>query len=279
MKRATDHMTGGSLDTRVMLPPKAIAASPVRIVAIDHDLEFLRFLTQVLNANGLEILGEADAGRGLELVRNGYTDIVLVDLSNCNGLEILDKIVSFNPTISVILLTDHYSAESAVEAIQRGAADYLNKPISVDRLRRRVGKFVAIARERYKARQLSHELVGTFQFEGIVGSSPLMLEVFDRIRRVGPHFRNILVSGETGTGKELVARALHRLSQAATGPFVVCNCAAVIQTLFESELFGHVRGAFTELSKTRKAMSSWPIRARFSWTKSVMRVSKFKLSF
>jgi DNA-binding NtrC family response regulator len=252
MKRVIDHLTGRSPDTRLALPSGDIGASPVRIVAIEDDLEFLHFLTDVLSADGLEIVGETDAGRGLGLALNGSTDIVLVDLSSCNELEILDRITTFNPTISVILLTDHYSAESAVEAIQRGAADYLNKPISVDRLRRRVGKFVSIARERSRARELSHELVGTFQFDGIVGSSPLMLEVFDRIRHVGPHFKNILVSGETGTGKELVARALHRLSQATSGPFVVCNCAAVIQTLFESELFGHVRGAFTGALQDKK---------------------------
>jgi DNA-binding NtrC family response regulator len=157
-----------------------------------------------------------------------------------------------NPTINVILLTREYSTELAVEAIQKGAADYLNKPISVEALRLRIKKFVDSARERHEATKLSHELLRNFRFEGIVGWSPLMLEVFDKIRRTGPHFRNILVTGDTGTGKELVAHSLHRLSPASSGPFVVCNCAAMVETLFESELFGHVKGAFTGALQDKK---------------------------
>jgi DNA-binding NtrC family response regulator len=227
----------------------------VRIVAIDDDLEFLDFLTHTLSESGLEIVTSADPEEGLALVLGVRTDLVLLNflmMPASTGFELLDKIVAANPTINVILLGAEYSAESAVEAIQRGAADYLNKPISVDALRRRVNKFVDSARERRQAMQISHDLLETFQFEGIVGWSPLMLEVFDRIRRVAPHFRNILITGDTGTGKELVARSLHRLSPVASGPFVVCNCAAVVETLFESELFGHIRGAFTGAVQDKK---------------------------
>jgi len=237
-----------------MVPQNGRSDSLVRIVAIDDDLEFLDFLTHTLSESGLEIVTSADPGEGLALVLGVRTDLVLLDLimPTCSGFEILDKIVTSNPTINVVLLTSEYSTESAVEAIQKGAADYLNKPISVDVLRRRVNKFVDSARERREATQISHSLMETFQFEGIVGWSPLMLEVFDRIRRVAPHFRNILITGDTGTGKELVARSLHRLSPVASGPFVVCNCAAVVETLFESELFGHVKGAFTGAVQDKK---------------------------
>jgi DNA-binding NtrC family response regulator len=226
----------------------------VRIVAIDDDEEFLDFLTHALSEVNIEIVTSANPEEGLHLALGVRTDIVLLDLKmpSCTGFEILDKIVSANPTINVILLTGEYSTGSAVEAIQKGAADYLNKPISVDVLRQTVSKFVASARERQVASRLSHDLMETFQFEGIVGWSPLMLEVFDRVRRVAPHFRNILISGDTGTGKELVARALHRLSPVSSGPFVVCNCAAVVETLFESELFGYVRGAFTGAVQDKK---------------------------
>ena len=237
-----------------MVPRTGVVNPPVRIVAIDDDAGFLDFLSNALGETGVEIVTTPDPAQGLGLALNEHTDIVLLDLKmpSCNGFDLLEKIVSANPTINVILLTGEYSTESAVEAIQKGAADYLNKPISVDTLRRRVSKFVASARERHEAAQLSHNLVETFQFEGIVGWSPLMLEVYDRIRRVAPHFRNVLISGETGTGKELVARALHRLSPYSSGPFVVCNCAAVVETLFESELFGHVRGAFTGALQDKK---------------------------
>ncbi len=176
-----------------MVSQSGKADPSVRIVAIDEDLEFLDFLTQTLSESRVEIVTSANPEEGLDLALGVRTDIVLLDLMmpTCRGLEVLDKIVRVNPTINVILLTGEYSTESAVEAIQKGAADYLNKPISVEVLRRRVGKFVDIARERHEATQISRDLVEAFQFEGIVGWSPLMLEVFDRIRCVAPHFRNI----------------------------------------------------------------------------------------
>ena len=237
-----------------MIGQEVAAESPVRIVAIDDDPEFLDFLAHALTEDGLEIVKASDPQDGLALVLQDHTDIVLLDLvmPNCSGLEILERIVKENPTINVVLLTAEYSTDSAVNAIQMGAADYLNKPISVEVLRRRVGKFVTTARERQRAAQLSHVLKESFRLEGIVGWSPLMLEVFDTIRRVAPHFSNILIRGATGTGKELVAHALHHLSPAASGPFVVCNCAAMVETLFESELFGHVRGAFTGAIQDKK---------------------------
>lgn len=237
-----------------MLSQTAKSDPLVRIVAIDDDLEFLAFLADAISEPGLEIVTSTDPEEGLKQALAIRTDIVLLDLKmpTCSGLELLERIVKANPTINVILLTGEYSTESAVEAIQKGAADYLNKPISVDTLRGRLSKFVAIARTRHEATRLSHDLMEVFQFDGIVGWSPMMLEVFERTRRVAPHFRNILVSGDTGTGKELVARSLHRLSPVSSGPFVVCNCAAIVETLFETELFGYVRGAFTGAVQDKK---------------------------
>jgi transcriptional regulator with PAS, ATPase and Fis domain len=112
-------------------------------------------------------------------------------------------------------------------------------------LRDRIGKLVAEAQQRQTALQLDAELLKTHQFEGMIGRSPLMLQVFARIRRVAPHYRTALVTGASGTGKELVAAALHRLSPVSNNRLAVCNCSAIVQTLFETELFGHVRGAFT----------------------------------
>jgi len=227
---------------------------PIRIVAIDDAPEFLEFLDRALTGDGLELITTTDPARGLDLALEGSTDLVLLDLvmPGCSGMELLEKIVRANPTINVILLTGEYSTELAVEAILKGAADYLNKPISVENLRLRVMKFVDSARERHNATKISHDLLRSFQFEGIVGWSPLMLEVFDKIRRVAPHFRNVLICGDTGTGKELVAHCLHRLSPASSGPFVVCNCASMVETLFESELFGYVKGAFTGAMQDKK---------------------------
>jgi DNA-binding NtrC family response regulator len=162
-----------------------------------------------------------------------------------SGIEILERMVGVDPGVDVILITAHYSAESAVEAIQKGASDYLTKPIDIDKLRSRIATLLEEAQTRQRSLRLDQELIDAYQFEGMVGRSPLMLEVYARIRRIAPHFRTVLVTGATGTGKELVAKALHRLSPAARGPFVVCNCSALVDNLVESELFGYVRGAFT----------------------------------
>jgi DNA-binding NtrC family response regulator len=152
------------------------------------------------------------------------------------------------------LITAHYSAESAVEAIQKGASDYLTKPIEIDKLRSRIATLLEEAETRQKTLRLDQELIDAYQFEGIVGRSPFMLEVYAKIRRIAPHFRTVLVTGATGTGKELVAKALHRLSPAARGPFVVCNCSALVDNLVESELFGYVRGAFTGATQDKIGM-------------------------
>ncbi len=207
----------------------------------------LEIISLALNRPGLEITTAQDPEEGFEIFLRTRPKIVLLDLvmPKLSGIEILERIVSVDPGVDVILITAHYSAESAVEAIQKGATDYLTKPIDIDKLRSRIATLVEEAEARQKTLRLDQELIDAYQFEGIVGRSPLMLEVYAKIRRIGPHFRTALVTGATGTGKELVARALHRLSPVARGPFVVCNCSALVDNLVESELFGYVRGAFT----------------------------------
>jgi DNA-binding NtrC family response regulator len=219
----------------------------IRLLVIDDDPQTLDLIAAALEQEGLDIITESDAERGLEIARRQRPHIVLTDLAmpKLSGMELLERVIAVDPTTEVILITAHYSTESAVEAIQKGACDYLNKPLSIQRLRERIGGLITDLRQRWKARAIEEELLHASQYEGIIGRSPLMHEVFARMRRASPHFRTILISGATGSGKELVARALHRLSPAASGPFVVCNCAAVTETLAESELFGYVRGAFT----------------------------------
>ncbi len=168
-----------------------------------------------------------------------------------NGMELLDRIVEWDSAIEVVLLSSEYSTQRAVEAITKGACDYLTKPISPAVLRERIGTLIALANTRIRTSQLSSEMLSTSRFGEMVGSSPPMLEVYSRIRRIGPHFRIALITGATGTGKELVARALHTYSPVNSKPFIVCNCAAIVETLFESELFGYVRGAFTGAMQDR----------------------------
>lgn len=219
----------------------------VKLVIIDDIPESIEFLSEALTRDSLEILAATDPEEGLDLIFREHPQIALVDLvmPKMSGLEVLQRIVEFDPAISVILISAYYSTESAVEAIQKGAADYLEKPISLDLLRGRLDKMIEEAQQRRRALQLDDELRHACQFEGMVGRSPMMWELFARIRRVAPHFRTVLITGPTGTGKELVARSLHSLGPVSAGRFVVCNCSAVVETLFESELFGHVRGSFT----------------------------------
>jgi DNA-binding NtrC family response regulator len=217
------------------------------LVAIDDDPNSLDLVKAALKGQSLEILTATDPCAGLELVLRMRPEIVLLDLCmpKMNGMEVLEKIQRSAPDIDVVLITAHYSTESAVEAIRKGASDYLEKPISISVLRERLRKLIEQAQRRQLALKLDGELVKAHQFHDMVGRSPAMLQVFARINCIAPHFRTALITGATGTGKELVAVALHRLSPAASGAFSVCNCSAVVQTLFESELFGHVRGAFT----------------------------------
>ena len=218
----------------------------IKLLAIDDDPQNLELVAEVLSNNGLHVMTAGDPESGLELVRKERPQIVLSDvvMPKITGLELLDRILDIDPATDVVLMTAYYSTEAAVEAIKRGACDYVTKPISLPLLRERIEKLAGDARRRLRAIELDGELVETCQFEGMVGRSPLMWEMFGQIRRVAPHYRACVVIGPTGTGKELVAHALHKLSQ-ASGPMVVCNCSAVVETLFESELFGHVKGAFT----------------------------------
>ena len=223
------------------------SAGALKLLVIDDNQDNLEFIRSALEFEGLEILTESDPEEGLKAFLRNRPRMVLLDLvmPKVSGMEVLERIVGIDPGVEVILITAHYSAESAVEAIQKGATDYLTKPLDVDKLRSRIKNLLTDAETRQKTLRLEQELINAYQFEGMVGRSPLMLEVFARIRRIAPHFRTVLVTGATGTGKELVARALHRLSPASRGPFVVCNCSALVENLVESELFGYVRGAFT----------------------------------
>lgn len=227
--------------------------SKVNVLAIDDDEAFLGFLEAVIRSEHVHFLSTTDPEEGLRITQRLRPPVVLLDLNmpKLGGMAVLERILEINPNTDVAMLTADYNTESAVEAIQKGACDYLVKPITAERLRERVGGFVKEARRSQYCEWLEQDSCESTQFEGMVGQSPMMQEVFVIIRRIAPHFRTALIAGETGTGKELAARALHRLSPVAKGPFVVCNCAAIAESLLESELFGYVRGAFTGASQDR----------------------------
>jgi len=233
--------------------PDAIS---LRLLAIDDDRQTLDLIRDALSQPGLEIQVADDPEAGFDTFLKLRPRIVLLDLvmPKVNGMTLLERMIAADPATEVILMTAHYSSDSAVEAIQKGACDYLTKPLSLEKLRSRVSSLIAEAEQRRRVLQLDQELLQEYQFEGMISRSPLMLEVFAKIRHVAPHFRTVLVTGATGTGKELVASALHQLSPAAQGPFVVCNCSALVDTLVESELFGYVRGAFTGANQDKAGL-------------------------
>lgn len=224
-----------------------MSAADNLLLIVDDNLGSLDLLSAALEQKGLRILTASDPETALDIVFEQHPQIILTDLvmPKMSGLELLERVVAFDPSIEVILMTAHYSTESAVAAIRKGASDYLNKPVSIPSLRERIGVMLEDIRRRQRGLQLQEELRTSAQFEGIIGNSPAMWDLFTRIRRIAPHFRTVLITGATGSGKELVAQALHRLSPACSRNLVVVNCSAVVETLFESELFGHVKGAFT----------------------------------
>src|SRR5476651_1161467 len=192
----------------------APANTAVSLVIIDDNTGSLEFLSSALARAGIEIFTASDPEEGLDLVYTHRPQVVLTDLvmPGLTGLNVLDRVIDFDPAIDVILMTAHYTTDTAVEAIRKGAADYLNKPISLATLRDRVGRIVDAALRRQQVKNAEDRVMETAQFEGIVGRSPQMWEMFSRIQRIAPHYRAALITGQTGTGKELVAQAVHRLS-------------------------------------------------------------------
>lgn len=227
-----------------------------KLLVVEDDPRNRALIVETLSAEALEIVTASDPEAGFELFLQAQPRNVVLDLNLPDNvlMDLLERMVRTDPSVNVILISDHYSADSAVEAIQRGACDYLTRPIDFTRLRVRIASLLAEAEIRQRTLGLEHELVQTCQFKGIVSRSPLMLEVFAKMRRVAPHFRTALITGATGTGKELVARALHALSPALPDRFVVCNCSALVETLVESELFGFVKGAFTGATQDKAGL-------------------------
>ena len=231
----------------------------ILVLAIDDSPAILELYQKVLGGRGVRVEVSSDPESGLEQVFALSPDLVLLDLAmpGLNGLEVLRRIKRWNSQTRVVMITGQYSIETAVEAIREGAADYVCKPVTPEKLRDLLAQARQASERRRRAEALEKQLAEVFSFHGIIGRSPLMQEVFDMTQRVAPHFRSVLVMGETGTGKELVARALHDLSPRKESRFAVCNCAAMVESLAESQLFGHRKGAFTGANEDRVGLFEW----------------------
>ncbi len=233
-----------------------MSMNPIPVLIVDDEPALLETLEGYLTEWGFEPRPARTGQQALETFGSQQTPIVLTDmrLPDMDGLELVSRVRNLTPEAEIILMTGYYSVDSAITAIRRGAFDYLCKPFPPERLREALEKLRQRLQREQESESLAVDRLEKADFHGLVGSSPAMRQVFDLIERIGPHFSTALVSGETGTGKELVARALHALSPVANKPLVVCNCSALVPTLVESQLFGYVRGAFTGANDSRAGL-------------------------
>jgi DNA-binding NtrC family response regulator len=226
----------------------------VRILLVEDETTIAVTLTDDLAAEGHEVVHVADGAEAIALLRNKAFDCVITDvrLPGADGLAVLDAAKQARPDTEVVVITAHATIDHAVEAMRRGADDYVQKPFLNDTILerlRRLSRFRVLLDEN---RSLKAALAGDHGLPGVIGRSAAMQDVFRIVRTVAPTDASVLITGESGTGKECVAKALHQLSRRAPKPFVALSCGALPETLLESELFGHERGAFTDAQRQRR---------------------------
>jgi two-component system response regulator HydG len=231
----------------------AAAAAPIKVLVIDDDAAHADAVADSLARVGYECRVATTANDALGMIARDSFEVIVTDLRmrDGTGLDILAHAKQELPDAEVIVVTGHGTVQSAVEAMQQGAFNYLLKPLDLKQLRAVVDNASRTQHLRRANVELSKRLDEKFGFEGIIGNSPAMQELIDRLRRIAPTDATVLIQGETGTGKELVAQAIHQNSPRKNRPFVGLNCAALSENILESELFGHIRGAFTDASADR----------------------------
>jgi two-component system response regulator HydG len=233
-----------------------VTAPQPLLLVIDDEPGMLALVERAVSDTGYRVVSHTSAREALAMLPSEHADVALVDLQmpELGGLDVLREIRQVQPECGVVLMTAHASVDSAIEAVKLGALDYLTKPLDFARLQ----ELLTGARDdaARRAELLSAENATAHRLElcGMIGRSGVMQQLFTLTRRVAPHARTALVTGETGAGKEGIARAIHVAGPRRTKRFVTVNCSAVVETLFESELFGHVRGAFTGATENKAGM-------------------------
>jgi len=226
---------------------------PNHILIIDDDETMRDSCSQILSDQHQQLHLAENGRQGLDLMQHLFFDIVILDLKmpGLNGMEVLKKIKDTNPESIVIVITGYATIDSAVEAIKNGAYDFLPKPFTPDELRIIVKRAIENRKLHIENLYLYNELETSTYTDVIIGQSEAMYKIHNLIKKVGPTESTVLITGESGTGKELVARSIHRHSKRYAQPFVTVDCSTLVENLFESELFGHVKGSFTGANTTK----------------------------
>jgi two-component system NtrC family response regulator len=224
------------------------------ILVVDDEVNYLTVMEALLGEAGYEVLTSASAPEALKIMGGADLDLLLTDMKmpKMSGIELLEKSHQLYPDLPVIIMTAFGTVEKAVEAMKKGAFDYILKPFKNEEILVTIAKALEHRHLLLQNLMLNQELGKKYGFPNIVGDSRVMQEILALVKRVAPSRATVLVTGESGTGKELIARAIHQVSTRATKTFISVNCAALTETLLESELFGHERGAFTHAVAMRK---------------------------
>jgi two-component system NtrC family response regulator len=224
------------------------------ILIVDDEKNYLTILSAVLEDEGFEVLTALGGREALEVHKTSDLDLILTDMKmpEMDGIQLLERIKSIDPDLPIIMMTAHGTVDKAVEAMQKGAYTYVLKPFDNERLIIYVKKAISMYQVIKENRVLRDAVESQYRFGSIIGKSKKMRDIFDTIQKVAPTTATVLIEGESGTGKELVARAIHFNSLRREKPFVAVNCSALAESLLESELFGHEKGAFTGAVATKK---------------------------
>jgi DNA-binding NtrC family response regulator len=228
--------------------------SKANVLVVDDEAAARTALAEMLRAEGYTVETAADGFKAIGRLANFEPDLVLTDFNmpGLDGIELMEKLKEHDTELPVVVMTAFGAVETAVSAMRKGAADYLLKPLNMDELLIVLERALERMRLRRETTALRSRLEQRYSFENIIGSSPEMQQVFKSVAQIAPSRATVLLSGESGTGKELVAAAIHHRSPRASGPFVRLHCAALAETLLESELFGHERGAYTGAERKRE---------------------------
>jgi two-component system NtrC family response regulator len=229
-----------------------------QILLIDDDVSLRRVTEFNLEEAGYQVLKAANGAEGLELFKRHRPSLVITDVQmpEMDGYQVLQQVLELEPQTLVVIITAFSSVEKAVEAMKSGAHDYLTKPFSRDQLSLIVAKAFEFCKLRQENSQLKDALAGSIVNGQIIGQAPVMQQLLQRVEKVAASQASVLISGESGSGKEVIAKALHNGSPRSEAPFVAVNCAAIPKDLIESELFGHIKGSFTGAIKDRKGKFS-----------------------